>query len=309
MRRPAPLVFGTLAAMALISGRARASDSNDKEQCISAAERGQQLRDDGKLQLAHDAFAQCARSACPSMVKTDCAAWLREVDEKTPTVVLKASDETGGELTNVIVLMDDASIAATLDGKPVAVDPGEHVFHFETTGLPAVEQRVVIRAADRGRLIRVRFTAAQSPASSVTAPPVAEGAAPAGGTAPAAPEATAPEAPVPPTSPATSPPLASWIFGGVALAAFGSEAFFGLGALADRSADLAPGGCSPHCGSSEKSSIQTRFVVADVSLGVGLLSAGLATYFFLASRGPSRSLAFDFAPRPGGGVTTLGGRF
>ncbi len=303
----APIPFFTACFVALVGVRAGAAEPNEKEQCINSAERGQQLRDDGKLQLAHRAFAQCAREACPALVKTDCAQWLREVDEKTPTILLKASDAAGAELTNVIVLMDDTSIAATLDGRPVPVDPGEHLFHFEASGSPAVEQRVVIRPGEHDRLIQVKLVDPAAVVAQATAPaPIAPQSAPA---AEPLETPTTPETAEAPARAVSAIPLATWILGGVAVAAFGSEAYFGLTSLNDRNAALAPGGCSPRCGSSEKSSIQTRFAIADASLGVGLVSAGLAAYFFFTSKQPPKSVAFDFVPRPGGGVSTVGARF
>ncbi|MDP9036190.1 MAG: hypothetical protein M3O50_15425 [Myxococcota bacterium] len=294
-------------SVALVAVPAQAAEQNEKEQCINAAERGQQLRDDGKLQLAHRAFAHCARDACPAVVKTDCAQWLREIDEKTPTIVLKAHDEAGVELTNVIVVMDDSSIAATLDGKPIPVDPGEHLFHFEASGAPAVEQRLVIRPGEHDRLIQVTLVTPAAVVSAATAPAQVALA-----SVPASAAVDEPSTPPVTESPARTRlpiPLATWILGGVAVAAFGTEAYVGLTALNQRNTDLAPGGCSPHCGSSEKSSIQTRFAVADVSLGIGLLSAGLAAYFFFTSKQSPASVAFGFVPGPGSGVGTVGARF
>jgi hypothetical protein len=168
----------------------------------------------------------------------------------------------------------------------MAVDPGEHVLRYETAGYPPVEDHVVIAAGDRNRVLSVRFAQA-------AAVPVL----------PATPA---------PTSRGPAVPIATWVFGGVAVAAFATEAYFGIAGLDQRSRDLSgPDHCSPQCSSSEKSSIQTKFIVADVSLGVGVVAAGLATYFFFRGHHDvePNGTAIDFTPRPGGGVASIGGRF
>jgi hypothetical protein len=283
------IAVASAAAVALALGSARADGANgsEKDQCISAADQGQQLRDDNKYRLARDAFSRCARETCPVVVKRECGQWLHELDEKSPTVVLGAQDSKGNDLTDVNVTVDDTLLSTTLDGKPAPMDPGEHLFRYEAAGLPPIEEHVVIKAGEKNHVLKVQFKELPPSPAPVEPPP-------------------APEAALLRTI-----PLTTWVLGGVAVAAFVSEAYFGLSGLGDRSSDLAPGGCAPRCQASEKSSIQTKFVLADVSLGVGLVSAGLATYFFLASRRPSTTAeaAIDFAPRPGGGVATVAGRF
>jgi hypothetical protein len=283
-------VASTLVLVCATPGRhALAADGAEKDECISAADQGQQFRDDNRFRVAHDAFARCAGESCPVLVKEECSQWLRDLDERMPTVIVHAEDGKHHELTDVEVMFDDAQLITKLDGTPVPVDPGDHVFHYEAAGLSPVEEHVVIRAGEKNRVLKAQF----QEDSTATNEPVEHGPAP---------------------TPSSVPPLA-WVFGGFALAAFASEAYFGLSGLGDRSTDLGPGGCAPHCGDTEKSSIQTKFIVADVSLGVGLVSAGLAAYFFFSSRGaPSPSsapaeAAIRFAPRPGGGVATMGGQF
>jgi hypothetical protein len=283
------------ASWTFVAGNARATDASEKDQCIGAADQGQQLRDDNKYQLAREAFVRCARESCPQVVRQDCTQWVRDIEERTPTVLLRAEDGRSNDLVDVKVKLDELPLVSALDGKPVTVDPGEHVFKFEAGGPSSAEQHVVISAGEKGRLIVVRLEAAASikaQASSVEVPAGRE----------------RPE----PGPPGREIPLPVWIFGGAAAAAFASEAYFGIAGLSSRSSDLAAGGCAPNCPSSEKSAIQTEFAIADVSLGVGLVSAGLAAYFFFSSRNstPSPTAAtVDFSTRPGGAVATVGGKF
>jgi hypothetical protein len=120
------------------------------------------------------------------------------------------------------------------------------------------------------------------------------------------PESLAPEEP----SRARQVPVGAWVFSAIAAAAFASEASFGIAGLSERSHDL--NSCAPTCPPSDKSSIQTKFAIADVSLGVGVVSAGIAAYYFfffhphaVAASPASPGIAVDFAPSSGGGVVSL----
>jgi hypothetical protein len=102
----------------------------------------------------------------------------------------------------------------------------------------------------------------------------------------------------------------AWVFAGIAVVAFGTEAYFGLSGLSDRS-NLENGcGKTQTCNPSDVDSVRTKFTVADIALAVGIVSAGLSAYFFLTHHADaSQSAHVDFAPLPGGGAATLGGRF
>lgn len=296
----------SVAALALVSStRATQAAGAEVEQCVAAAEQGQQLRDDGKYGLAHDAFSRCESVVCPAVVRQDCMQWLAEIDANMPSIIVAAEDRDGRDLQGVEMTIDGVALASSLDAKPLSVDPGDHLVHCKAPEFAPVEHHVVIRVGEKKRILRVRCedepALAQRP----------QGAAPVPTTA--APLAAEPAAP--PPIQRSPPPAATWAFGGVAVAAFGSEAYFGLTAISRRNADLASGGCAPHCTQSERDSIFTRLVVSDVSLAVGLASAGLATYFFVRPRVPAGGLASPtppsvaLAPRPGGAVATLTGGF
>jgi hypothetical protein len=271
-------------ASAWASSRARAAEPDEKTQCISASDEGQQLRDDGKFKLAGDAFARCSRKTCPGLVRQGCAQWLVDLEAKVPSVVISAKDDKGNDLVDVRVTVDGADFTAKLDGLPAVVDGGDHVFRYEAAGFAPVEEHLVIRAGEKNRVLNVLFIPNPTPLLPAPANPPAEG---------------------------THPPLTAWIFAGVAVAAFASEAYFGIAGIGQYNQDTGPGGCAGHCAPSEKSSIQTQFAIADVSLGLGVVSAGLAAYFFLRPRAPNatQETAVDVAARPGGGVATLSGHF
>ncbi len=292
MRHPLGICLPVAWLLCMVTGApARAAEPDEKTQCIGASDEGQQLRDDGYYKRARESFARCSRMTCPAIVRQECAQWLVDLEARAPTVVFDAKDDKGNDLVNVKVTVDDTVLTDKLDGLPTAIDGGAHVLRFESDGFAPVEERVVLVAGEKNRVVQVRFVA--SPATSPPPPPE--------------PNAMAEAAPL------SRVPSAAWIFAGLAVASFASETYFGLSGLGqyNRDTGTGPNSCAGHCPASEKSSIQTQFAIADVSLGVGVVSAGLAVYFFLRPR-PSATppaTAIDVSGRPGGGVATLTGRF
>ncbi|HEY3819184.1 MAG TPA: hypothetical protein VGL81_18575 [Polyangiaceae bacterium] len=295
MRR-APVLLAVLAAAALSTSRAGAR-TDDKQQCLAASDQGQQLRDDGKYRQAREAFAACARDACPALVRRDCMKWLADLEQASPSIVVGAKDDKGADLVDVTVLVDGVPLVTKLDGKPTQIDPGAHVLRFQTRGYPSVEQHVMVRAGEKSRLVAVQFG---TPAPAIPAGPVA----PASTSAPPADSGLTPQ----------GTRTSAWVFGGISVAAFATEAYFGFSGLSDRS-NLKNQPCakSASCPESSVDSIRTKFTVADIGLGVGLASAAISAYLFLAppsETAPSHpTAAVDVVPVPGGAAMSVAGRF
>jgi hypothetical protein len=149
-----------LAVSLCASGRAVADDAgapppDAKQVCISAVEQGQTERDDGKYRQARLSFLTCAQDSCPRVIQQSCTKWLRELDESAPTIVLAAKDDQGSDLTDVNVSFDGAPFVTALDGKPVEVDVGEHVIRFDREGSVPVEQKLLLRAGEKARVVSV----------------------------------------------------------------------------------------------------------------------------------------------------------
>ncbi|HEY8079552.1 MAG TPA: hypothetical protein VIF62_35725 [Labilithrix sp.] len=234
-------------ALLLVAGAARA---DEREVCATAADQAQSLRDDGKYRRAREQMIVCARDVCPGPIKRDCLDWLRQLDELAPTVVF-AAKEGDKDLADVKVSMDGIPIVDHLDGKPVAVDLGKHTFKFEHGG-QAQTSDVVIGAGQKGRNIAVVFGAA-APTTGTPPPPGGETGGDKGGGGSLVP---------------------AFIVGGIGVVALGSFAFFGLSGKSDVD-DLQ--GCKPHCTQDQVDSARTKLIVADISLGVGVAAAVIAT--------------------------------
>jgi hypothetical protein len=284
------IVLAGLQALTLNEARA-----NEKQRCISASEQGQDLRDYGKYRRAREAFSACARETCPPLVRRDCSHWQSELEESWPSVIVSAKDTDGKDLADVRVLLDGEPFASRLDGKPIHVDPGEHVLRWDAEGYPAAEQHILVRAGEKNRMIDVQMGSAPT------------------SRAPSAPEESATRDRAESAFALGGRRTSALVLGAVAVAAFGTEAYFGLTGLSDRNALMAqPCAQAATCNSSTVDSIRTKFTVADISLGVGLVSTVLAAYLYLSSSAPepTRAIAHvDIAPLPGGGEAAFGGRF
>jgi hypothetical protein len=217
-----------------------------KTACLAAHEEALALRGQKKPHAAREKFVACARVECPTVVRKECGEQVALVEKDAPTVVLEARDEAGADTTAVKVSMDGSPIASRLTGAAVDVEPGEHVFRFERESGPPVEQRVLVVEGEKNRKVVAEF------ASLVAKPPPGE------------------SGPPPPREP-KHVPVVAYVTGGVAIAALGSFAFFALsGKGAEK--DLASS-CSPSCSDEQLAPVKRDYLIADVSLAVGVVAA------------------------------------
>jgi hypothetical protein len=106
--------------------------ADDKQACVAASEKAQQLRSAGKLGEARDQLNICGRSECPKLIQQDCTQWMSEVLANMPSVVPGAKDRKGRDLVDVRLSVDGKVATEMLDGKALVLDPGVHTFLFET---------------------------------------------------------------------------------------------------------------------------------------------------------------------------------
>ena len=302
-------MFAVLAATTTLLSVETAARADDREQCASAADQAQQLRDEGKYRRAREQLLVCARDVCPAPIKRDCLDWLTQVENTAPTVVFGAKDGTK-DLSDVKVYVDGAAVTDRLDGKPVQMDLGKHTVKFEYQG-QTKEEDVIIGAGQKNRNVTVTFGAAA-------------GAGPAGGPTPPPGGETSKEGSIVPAV----------VVGSIGVLALGSFAIFGLGGKSDVS--NLESTCKPHCAESDVDKARTKLIIADISLGVGIVALGVATYLFVtrpkvdadvktghASAGSGRDrdkaretatsgfrdVSFDFGALSGGAMGSVGARF
>lgn len=282
VKRPGALVLG--AALAVGGLYARSAAADNVSTCVAASEKAQQLRVDHKLLEARTQFAACARAACPAVVRQDCIKQLEAVDSVIPTVILRARDASGNDLTEVSVSIDGKQVVKGLNGTPVDVDPGLHHFVFETAGHAPIDKQVLVAEGERDRELAVSFPSnAPKPTSkpATTAQPAA-----------------------------SKPPIAAYVIGGVGVASLiAAPVFWALG-LHQKSQDQKS--CAPRCSDSEVSSIRSKLIVGDVLGGVGVAGLAIAGVLLLTHKSPkaeksaSSSPAVDVRVSSRGAFATLG---
>jgi hypothetical protein len=270
------LVAGSVLALDLHGREARADDT---DACLSAYEKSQQLRKEGKLSSSREQLNLCVQPKCHNLIKRDCSKWMAELEKVAPTVIVNARDKEGRDLLSVRVLVDGAVFQDRLDGKPHEVDPGLRVFRFEREGSLLAEERVVIQEGEKSRVINVKIADADA---SARVP------------------AKAAEAPAP-------APIGGFVLLGVAVV--GASAFGVLAALGQRDLDEMRKDCAPNCDPNRVATARTEIAVANVSLGVGIVAAGLGGYLLLKPRRSTTGFELGVRAVAGGASTDLAYRF
>ena len=244
------LTFTLLAAAS--APPASAAPKKSQQHCIAAAESGQQLRSNGRLHEARKAFGLCTASTCPGVIRRDCGRWVDELDTLIPTLSVKLVDGAGNEVAEGRVLMDGEPFSRSADGHATAIDPGPHRFSWLRDEGSNVDEQFLVREGEHNRVLSLR-----APTVTVGPPP--------------------PTAASEPRSPGPLP----WIVGGtgVALATVGGI-FWAIG-LNDRSTLSSTCATSHTCAQSDVEASQSKLVIGDVLLGVGLVAILGAVYLSL----------------------------
>lgn len=235
-------------------------------QCARAYEAAQEQRKSGQLSAARDNLRVCLRDECPDFIHTDCLTWHGEVQAELPTLVLSATSG-GRDLQDVTVSTKDKLLALRLEGQVIELDPGEYDLSFSASGMRPKLLRFVVARGERNRLVRVelvplRATAAPEPTDTPRSP-------------------TTTPLPPPPGRSFTAPAVLT----GVGLAGLGG--FVALGAWGRSSESQLAERCAPRCESEQVADARSKYVLADVSLGVGVVSLALAAYTFFTSEPPA----------------------
>jgi hypothetical protein len=195
-----------------------------------------------------------------------------------PSVIIQVEGNVAS--TDVRVLVDGLLVASRLDGTPISVDPGQHVFRFEPKGGAASEQTVLINEGQKDRVLTI----------SIAAPP---------------PPPSPPERPRSSSSTSVTP----WIFAGVGGVALGSFAYFGATGLSRRD-QLDK--CGLNCKQADIDSAKLRFDIADASLAVSAVAVGIAIYEWVSAShagGATSAVHLDASGGPGNAMVGVAGTF
>jgi hypothetical protein len=173
-------------------------------------------------------------------------------------------------------------LATRLEGQVVELDPGEYDLDFSASGFKPLSAHFVVARGERNRLLRVELEPLEASRPAV-----------------------APAAELPPAASSTVPAL----FAGVALLGVGG--FVTLGAWGRSSESKLELRCAPRCEHDQVADVRTKYVLADVSLGVGVASLALAAYTFLRQAPAPASAGAGVSMQAGRSDVsmTYGGRF
>lgn len=256
----------------LASAQTASGTDDTKRECAAKHEQSQVLRNGGRLLESLSALRVCSQQSCQAAVREDCVQWFEEVKRSVPSVVVKA--RSGGiDQLDVRVSIDGRLASSRLDGQPIELDPGSHLFRFECQGFEPLEREVLVTPGEKLRTVMIEF-AAPADGSEISEPPSASG----------APDRAARMTPKPRS---TVSPYA-YVAAGTALLGAAGFAAFGLWGLDQRSS--LESSCKPSCSSSEVNGVRTKFLVADISLGVSIATAVTAgLIFFTKSSSPPKS--------------------
>jgi hypothetical protein len=149
----------TLVVVAL-SPLARADETETV--CFASAAEGQKARKAGKLGDARQAFTRCAEVACPSEVTARCTAWIAEIDDAMPSIIVATKDAAGHDLAAGTVHIDQQE-QSVLAGQTVSLEPGQHVVALDVPGEPRVEEALVLREHEKNRLVLLQLRPKPAP--------------------------------------------------------------------------------------------------------------------------------------------------
>lgn len=261
-------LVGLLALAAWWPAPARAQEAGGdahKAECASAYAETQRLRQGGKQLAALERAVFCAQPTCPDLLVGDCTRWVSELEASLPSVVIEARDAAGNPLANVAVSIDGEALAERLDGRALRVDPGEHHFRFERDG-QRVERRLVVVEGSKNQRLLVEFPAAASDSSRQPAPAINGGG------------------------------LTPTVYVTAALAAAGGVGFAYFGLRGNDRYDELQGQCAPRCNDDDLSPVRRDWLLADISLGVSLVSLGAMTWLLLSDGGEQAPAELELSP-------------
>jgi hypothetical protein len=270
------LAWGTCALLSSAPcALAQPSNLDVDAACMASYTSAQRLRLHAQLREARKHLLACLHPSCSPVLRRDCATWLGEVEELTPSVVIAARDPSGHPTRNVRVSVDGEVVTDSIQDVPLGVDPGLHTLRFEMAGARPVETPYVIREGQKAIPIEVLFTA---DAAATPAPP--------------------PPPPQPQPQGAASLPPAAYALGiGGAVALVTGVAFEAIG-LSQRSA---LDSCKGHCSPGQVDGARETIAIGDVVSVLALASLGTAAYFaFIRPRSSQGAKRVDVLPFAGG---------
>lgn len=247
----------SVAPLAIVKSARADTPADETAACVATVERAQLARYQGKLRAARAGFARCARESCPTAIRTDCASWLADADEKLPSVIVVAAWEDGAPAPGVVVSVDGERVIGDVEHRGVTLDPGDHGFRFDVDGGRSVDARYVLREGEKGRVLRVTFARAPRAPSTV-------------------PTASSPE-------PHRPVPLSVYVVAGAGVAALAAFGVVGLQATSDLNA-MRASPCARTHDCADAPAARARLLISNVGELAGAGALAVAAWLYLTRK-------------------------
>jgi len=242
------------------------ADNDLKNRCADAYEGAQRKRALGQLLAAREASSFCAQADCPELLRKDCRDWTSQLNDSLPSIVVDARAADGSPLANLAIELDGAT-SLSADGRAYAVDPGRHELLLSGPGLRTRQQQITVLVGLREQIVRVTLDPSE------------------------------------PARRSFQVPRASYALGGVGVLALGGFTFF---AVSGKSLENQLQECKPACAESRRAPIERDYLIADVSLGVGLVALGLSAWRVLSANQARPAPLTALSVQAGAGVAGVG---
>lgn len=241
----------------------------DKQVCAASYEKAQLERREARLLSARDELHTCIR-VCPDAARAECGRWLGDLEKSIPSLVFEIVDGSGKPLSDVLLYVDGK--LAELPKTALEIDPGVHRLRFEPAGAAPVERQISALEGQKRQLVKVVIAA--------SAPP---------------PAALPSSSEQPPES---GIPTTSLVLGAVGVVALGSFGYFALTGLS-RENEIRDSNCKPNCDEDEVADVDRSYLIADISLGIGLVALTAATVIWQSSSKSGPAVGLTLGPSPG----------
>jgi hypothetical protein len=233
-------------ALAVIFAAAPAAA--DAQSCIAQNDDAYRLRSEGRLLAAREKLAACASADCPQIIAKECSRLLDTVTRDIPSVVLRVRNSRGADATNFELTVDGRPSDAARRGLPLSLDPGPHRFRVRFANGAELEHEVVLVVGEQRREVVLdapRSNEAEDSTDRAT----------------------------------SSTPWTFYALAGTGVVALGSFTLFALRGR-DKENDLETG-CAPLCAQDDIDAMRRDYLIADISLGLGILALGAAGFVLM----------------------------
>ena len=303
MRWPAGAVLVAISLNGVTAYAEPGSPSSSHRECALAYENSQEHRGMGALAAARSELARCQQDDCPAFIRADCSRWSLEVEAKQPTVIFRAK-RGGRQLSEVRVSTGDRVLAERLQDQAFELDPGTYDFRFETPGSAAVVRHAVIRDGDKNHSLQVEFA---PPAPTPSQAPRRKRSPGSGAAAPSVATSHSEAASV---RVASGPRVLPWTLFAVGVVGIGTGV--GLWTWGRSQENDLRDGCAPDCVDSQLQAVRTKYLLGDISFGLGRAAVSGATFLLLRHEDSERAattLPLTLAAGPSNLVVGYGARF